>query len=207
MRHFYWERHPNGPFVTLIAVAATYLHPEADEPEALRRRARRADEGDEEMRVFKAELRDAILHPERLPDDELFRNVSYDTGSPGAFLEEVWWYLYRDEPVAAPGTPGTSPHQAGAVTSGVGKHDLVRTTTITSSLFERDWIPVGAEGVVLDTKPDGRCLVDLTLVTPAEDDMGVYGTDFGEGDYGEGEFPLVVLSQRQYKVIRARDRG
>jgi hypothetical protein len=27
---------------------------------------------------------------------------------------------------------------------------------------------------VLDTKPDGRCLVDLTLVTPAEDDMGVY---------------------------------
>lgn len=204
MRHFYWERHPGGPFVTLIAVAATYLHPEADEPEALRRRAGRADEGDEEMCVFKAELREAILHPERLPDDELFRNVSYDTGSPGAFLEEVWWYLYRDEPVAA---PGTSPHQAGAVTGGVGKDDVVRTTTITSSLFERDWIPAGAEGVVLDTKPDGRCLVDLTLVTPAEDDMGVYGTDFGDGDYGEGEFPMVVLTPRQYEVIRARDRG
>ena len=204
MRHFYWERHPDGPFVTLIAVAATYLHPEADEPESLRRRAGRADEGDEEMRVFKAELREAILHPERLPDDELFRNVSYDTGSPGAFLEEVWWYLYRDEPVAA---PGTSPHQAGAVTGGVGKHDLVRTTTITSSLFERDWIPAEAEGVVLDTKPDGRCLVDLTLVTPAEDDMGVYGTDFGDGDYGEGEFPLVVLTPRQYEVIRTHDQS
>jgi hypothetical protein len=207
MRHFYWERHPDGPFVTLIAVAATYLHPEADEPEALRRRARRADEGDEEMRVFKAELREAILHPERLPDDELFRNVSYDTGSPGAVLEEVWWYLYRDEPVTAPGTPATSPQQAGTVTGGAVKHDLVRTTTITSSLFERDWIPAGAQGVVLDTKPDGRCLVDLTLVTPAEDDMGVYGTDFGDGDYGEGEFPLVVLDPRQYEVIRARDRG
>jgi hypothetical protein len=205
--HFYWERHPDGPFVTLIAVAATYLHPEADEPEALRRRARRAGEGDAEMRVFKAELREAIAHPERLPDDELFRNVSYDTGSPGAFLEEVWWYLYRDEPVAAPGAPGTSPQQAGAVTGGAGKDTLVRTTTITSSLFERDWIPAGAQGVVLDTKPDGRCLVQLTLVTPAEDDMGVYGTDFGDGDYGEGEFPLVVLTPRQYEVIRARDRG
>jgi hypothetical protein len=107
----------------------------------------------------------------------------------------------------APGTPGTSPQQAGAVTGGVGKGDLVRTTTITSSLFERDWIPAGAEGAVLDTKPDGRCLVDLTLVTPAEDDMGVYGSDFGEGDYGQGEFPLVVLNPRQYEVIRARDRG
>jgi hypothetical protein len=24
---FYWEQHPDGPFATLIAVAATYLHP------------------------------------------------------------------------------------------------------------------------------------------------------------------------------------
>lgn len=61
----------------------------------------------------------------------------------------------------------------------------------------------GADGLVLDTKR----LVDLTLVTPAEDDMGVYGTDFGDGDYGEGEFPLVVLTPRQYEVIRARDQG
>ncbi len=28
MSPFYWERHPYGPFVTLIAVAATYLEPE-----------------------------------------------------------------------------------------------------------------------------------------------------------------------------------
>lgn len=206
MSRLYRERHPSGPFATLIAVAANYLHPEADEPEALRRRARRLG-GDEEMRVFKAELREAILHPERLPGDELSRNVSYDTGSPRAFLEEVWWYLYRDEPVAAPGTPGTSPHQAGAVTGGAVKHDLVRTMTITSSLLERDWIPAGAEGVVLDTKPDGRCLVSLTLVTPAEDDMGLYGTQFGDGDYSEGRFPLVVLTPRQYEVIQAHNRG
>lgn len=82
----------------------------------------------------------------------------------------------------------------------------MRTTTITSSLFERDWIPAGAEGVVLDTKPDGHCLADLTLVTPTEDDRGVYGTDCGDAEYGEGEFPLVVLTPRQYEIIRARDR-
>jgi hypothetical protein len=60
---------------------------------------------------------------------------------------------------------------------------------------------------VLDTLPRQRCLVDLTLVRPAEDDMGVYGTEFGDGDYGAGEFPLVVLRQHEYEVIRARDRG
>ena len=49
MKHFYWERHPGGPFVTLVAVATTYLHPEANEPEALQRRARRAGEGEGEF--------------------------------------------------------------------------------------------------------------------------------------------------------------
>jgi hypothetical protein len=28
MASFYWERHPDGPFATLIAVATTYLDPE-----------------------------------------------------------------------------------------------------------------------------------------------------------------------------------
>jgi hypothetical protein len=60
MAAFYWERHPSGPFVTLIAVAATYCSPEAnpDGYECLRRLARRDD--DHEMREFKAELRQAL---------------------------------------------------------------------------------------------------------------------------------------------------
>jgi hypothetical protein len=29
MGAFYWERHPDGPFVTLLAVAATYCSPDA----------------------------------------------------------------------------------------------------------------------------------------------------------------------------------
>ena len=51
MAPFYWERHPDGPFATLIEVATTYLDPENYDPEALKRLARRED--DEEMRVFK----------------------------------------------------------------------------------------------------------------------------------------------------------
>jgi hypothetical protein len=216
--HFYWERHPDGPFVTLIAVATTYLHPEANEPEALRRRAGRATESgkDEEMRVFKAELREAIAHPERLPGGELSRNVQWEFGgSTEVFLRLLWWYLYRDEPASA--QPARTAHgdtgavvaqQPGTAATGAGKGDLIRTTAITSSLFEGDWIPPGAEGVVLDILPKQRCLVDLTLVTPAEDEVvGVYGAEFGDGDYGEGEFPLVVLSQGDYEVIRASDRG
>ena len=41
MSPLYWERHPEGLFVTLIAVAATYLHPENNEPDSLKALARR----------------------------------------------------------------------------------------------------------------------------------------------------------------------
>jgi hypothetical protein len=103
---FYWTRHPNGPFVTLIGVATTYLNAESYRPEALRRRARRED--DEEMRVFKAELREAILHPERLPGDELEYNVEYDDADDEAFLNRLWHDLYGDEPVVESGASPSS---------------------------------------------------------------------------------------------------
>jgi hypothetical protein len=61
----YWIRHPDGPFVTLIAVATTYLNPGADELELAQERAK-DDNGDPEMRAFKAELRPAITHPGQL---------------------------------------------------------------------------------------------------------------------------------------------
>jgi hypothetical protein len=96
----YWIRRPDGPFVTLIAVAATYLHPEAGELELLQERAG-DDDGDPEMRVFKAELRQAIAHPGQVPRDELSRHVQYDDGSPEKFLRRLWHDLYGDEPVTA----------------------------------------------------------------------------------------------------------
>jgi hypothetical protein len=86
---YYWMRHPDGPFVTLIAVATTYLHPEADELELLQEHAK-DDDSDPEMRVFKAELRQAITHPGQLPDDELYSHVQYDDGSDEKFLRRLW---------------------------------------------------------------------------------------------------------------------
>jgi hypothetical protein len=101
MNQPYWIRHPDGPFVTLIAVATTYLHPEADELELLQERAK--DDDDPEMRVFKAELRQAIIHPDQVPRAELSSHVQYDDGSPEKFLRRLWRDLYGDEPVTVTG--------------------------------------------------------------------------------------------------------
>jgi hypothetical protein len=99
MNALYWERHPEGAFATLIRVAATYCHPEQDPDayDALKRLASR--KGDEEMRIFKAELRQAIEDPSRLPGDELSREVQYDDGSAEKFLRRLWRDLYGDEPI------------------------------------------------------------------------------------------------------------
>jgi hypothetical protein len=51
------------------------------------------------MRVFKAELRQALADPSQLPDDELSYAVQYDDGSPEKFLRRLWRDLYGDEPV------------------------------------------------------------------------------------------------------------
>ena len=92
MEAFYWQRHPGGPFATLIRIAATCLHPGADDLESLRRLARREDDG--EMRVFKDELRRAVDDPGLVPGGELSRHVQYEDGSPGAFVRRLWRDLY-----------------------------------------------------------------------------------------------------------------
>jgi hypothetical protein len=95
----YWAKNPQGPFATLIAVAATYCHPEAyDEAyEDLIGRARSPEPDDNEIRVFQAELREALADPGRLPDDELFMAVDYGDGSDEKFLRRLWRDLYGDE--------------------------------------------------------------------------------------------------------------
>jgi hypothetical protein len=100
VNEFYWERDPAALFGILIRIAATYLHPEADQLELLQRRAQRHD--DEEMRAFKAELRAALSGPGQVPGAELSRHVRYEDGSPGTFLRRLWRDLYGDEPPAAP---------------------------------------------------------------------------------------------------------
>ena len=97
----YWERCPDGPFVTLIGVTSTYLHPENYCPEGLAVLAKLED--DPEMRVFKAELRRAMSDPSLLPGDELWRAVQYDEDSPAAFLRQLWRDLYGSEDPEAAG--------------------------------------------------------------------------------------------------------
>ena len=94
MTRFYWERHPDGPFATLIRISSNYLDPENWDLDALKRLARRVDD---EMRVYKSDLREALRDPEQLPGDELFWHVEYDNGCDEAFLVWLWYQLYGDE--------------------------------------------------------------------------------------------------------------
>jgi hypothetical protein len=93
---FYWQRHPDGPFATLIRVTSNYLDPENYDLESLQQLARR--DGDPKMQVFKAELQRALLDPGLLPGDELCESVEYADGSDEAFLRRLWRDLYGDEP-------------------------------------------------------------------------------------------------------------
>jgi hypothetical protein len=92
---FYWERHPDGPFATLISVATNYLHPENWDLDLLKRFSNRDDF--DEARVFKSELREALRDPDQLPRRELSASVQYENGSAEAFLIWLWHELYGDE--------------------------------------------------------------------------------------------------------------
>jgi hypothetical protein len=96
----YWARNPQGPFATLIGVAATYCHPEAYDGAIadLVSRARSAAPEDEEIHVFRTELREALADPSQLPDNELFKAVRFSDGSNEAFLRRLWRDLYGDAP-------------------------------------------------------------------------------------------------------------
>ncbi len=100
MSVFYWERHPRGPFATLIAVATTYCGPDAYDGayDDLINRARAPDPGDEEIGAFKAELQKALTDPSQLPGDELSHAVEYGDGSDEAFLRRLWHDLYGEQP-------------------------------------------------------------------------------------------------------------
>ena len=92
MNQAYWARNPQGPFATLIAVAATYCHPEAydgayaDLMHAPGRRRLRTSKSVCSGR----ELGEALADPSRLPDNELSKAVEYDDGSSEAFLRRLW---------------------------------------------------------------------------------------------------------------------
>jgi hypothetical protein len=194
LEDFYWKRHPDGPFATLIAVATGHFHPEWPCPALLRRRANR--EPDEEMRIFKAQLREAIMHPERLPGDELFDSVQHDYGSDAAFLEQLWRYLYGDEPAAEPGLPDAS-RRATRPAGAALLYESVRTVTAveehTCDGRVAQVIPAGAEGIIRHTWSDGSRQAELVIAPRTE--------EYGDDDDDDGGLVEVTLAEGQYEVI------
>jgi hypothetical protein len=65
------------------------------------------DAGPGALRDFKDQLRELILHPERLPD-LFFNRIQHGCGSDEAFMGQLWRYPYGDEPAAGPGSAETS---------------------------------------------------------------------------------------------------
>ena len=191
----YRKQCPDGPFATLIAVATSYLHPEWSCPARLRRRAGRAED-DPEMRAFKEELREAMAHPERLPGEELSGRVQHDYGSDEAFMEQLWRYLYGDEPAVEPGTPGAS--QRAARPEGAALlYESVRTVTpVEQAGYDGrliQVIPAGTEGIIRHTRPDGTHTAELVTAPQPED----YDCD----DDFDGGLADVTLTDGQYEVI------
>lgn len=188
----YWNRCPNGPFTTLIRVAAGYLHPEWACPAGLRRRARSA-EGDPEMRAFKNELREAMIYPGRLPGDELFSHVQHDYRSDAAFMEQLWRYLYGNEPPVEPGTAeaSTPPEGAALLYESVRTITPVEQTGYGGQLIQV--IPAGTKGIIRHTRADGTRSAELVVPPRTEDHDD--GDDFDDG------LAEVTLTDGQYEVI------
>jgi hypothetical protein len=67
------------------------------------------------------------------------------------------------------------------------QNDSVRTTATVESLFDGRIIPAGMEGVVLEAKPDGTCLVELAFRPQTSDQ--------------DGDFVQAVLTTGQYEII------
>ncbi len=101
MNETYWAKHLDGPIATLIRVAATYCDSEQDMDayDDLKYLARQDD--DAEMKVFKAELRQALNDPSQLPGDELHWAVGYSDGNAEKFMRRLWHDLYGDEPISS----------------------------------------------------------------------------------------------------------
>jgi hypothetical protein len=178
MNQPYWVRHPDGPFATLIAVATTYLHPEADDLESLQELARLGDRP--EMLAFKAELRQAITCPGQVPRAELSSHVQYDDGSPEKFLQRLWRELYGDEPVSPP-------RQGGSRMTVPQELDSVRSTAAAKSDYDDRTIPAGMTGAVLSTWPDGAILIEFAFTPQTADTDG----DFVQGILTDGPYEII----------------
>lgn len=98
MSNRFWQDDPDATSATLLRVVETYCHREAWEGayEQLQALAGRTD--DEEMRVFRRELVEAVRDPSAVPAGALREAAGYDDGSAEAFLARLWRDLFPEEP-------------------------------------------------------------------------------------------------------------
>lgn len=68
------------------------------------------------------------------------------------------------------------------------QYDSVRTTADTESIFDGRIIPAGAEGIVLETMPDGTCLVEVAFAAQTAD--------------SNGDFAQAMVAEDQYEIIQ-----
>lgn len=95
------EAIPDAPFATLLGIVKTCHRPGARGSPVEELRSLAAGATDDEMRVFKQELRDALTDPSQLPLAELRRIGGYSGGRDREFLRWLWTGLYDEEPAAA----------------------------------------------------------------------------------------------------------
>ena len=113
MASFYWERHPDGPFATLIAVATTYLDPENYHLDSLKELARRED--DEEMRVFKSELREALRDPASYRATSFSSQSSTTMAATRRSCSRLWHDLYGRRAAPVPRRHTDRSHPGGSL--------------------------------------------------------------------------------------------
>src|SRR4051812_12746130 len=95
----FWRKDPSAPYATLVRIARTYCHPEADEEAYDDLKLIANDDESSEMVDFKNDLRRAIRNPDEVPAEDLYWEVQYDDGSADKFLRRLWRDLYPNEPL------------------------------------------------------------------------------------------------------------
>jgi hypothetical protein len=68
------------------------------------------------------------------------------------------------------------------------QYDWVRTTAAARSIFDGRTIPAGTQGMVLEARPDGTCLVEVTFLPQTASH--------------DGDFAQAVLAEDQYEIIQ-----
>jgi hypothetical protein len=154
----------------------------------------------EAARDLRGMIRDELLargkvaEARETPFGPTYKVLSAFTGPNGRHATLVTCWLVegqadRSHPKLTTVWGTASPGQGDSAMTAARQYDSVRTTAAAESIFDGRTIPAGAEGMVLEARLDGACLVEVTL-TPQTDDH-------------DGDFVQTLLAQDQYEIIQS----